>query len=204
MSPRKPRRAALYLRVSRDGQAVENQRLALRAVAEQRGWIIVTEYADEGISGAKGRDKRPQLDAMLRHAARGRFDVVMAWALDRIGRSLRDLIDTLHELESAHVDLFLHQQAIDTTTPAGRMFYQICGAFAEFERGMIQARVVAGLDRARAKGRRLGRPPVPAATEKAIRDQLRSGAGILKVARTLGVGSSTVQRVKRGMADQGV
>ena len=164
----------------------------------------MTEYADEGISGAKGRDKRPQLDAMLRHAARGRFDVVMAWALDRIGRSLRDLIDTLHELESAHVDLFLHQQAIDTTTPAGRMFYQICGAFAEFERGMIQARVVAGLDRARAKGRRLGRPPVPAATEKAIRDQLRSGAGILKVARTLGVGSSTVQRVKRGMADQGV
>lgn len=116
-----------------------------------------------------------------------------------VGRSLADLIDTLRTLEGAHVDLFLHQQAIDTTTPAGRMFFHVTGAFAEFEREMIRSRVNAGLARARARGVRLGRPPVSAKTERAIRDQLATGVGILKVARTLGVGVSTVTRVKSAM-----
>ena len=190
MSPKQTKRAALYLRVSRDGQTVENQRLALEAVASQRRWTVVKEFADNGISGAKGRDQRPQLDALLKDATRGRFDVVVVWALDRLGRSLRHLMDTLHELEAAHVDLFLHQQAIDTTTPAGRMFFHVTGAFAQFEREMIQARVNAGLDRARGKGKRLGRPTVPPETEAAIRAQLGAGAGILKVAKALAVGSS--------------
>jgi DNA invertase Pin-like site-specific DNA recombinase len=200
MSPKRTKRAALYLRVSRDGQTVENQRLALEAVAAQRGWTVVKDFADNAISGAKGRDQRPQLDALLNDATRGRFDIVMVWALDRLGRSLRHLMDTLHELEAARVDLFLHQQAIDTTTPAGRMFFHVTGAFAQFEREMIQARVMAGLDRARAKGKRLGRPTVTAETEAAIRAQLQAGAGILKAAKALGVGSSTVQRVRREMA----
>ena len=98
-----PKRAALYLRVSTDGQTVDNQRLALEAVCEQRGWQITQVYADNGISGAKGRNQRPDLDALLKDAARGRFDVVMAWALDRLGRSLLDLLDTLGELEAAGV-----------------------------------------------------------------------------------------------------
>src|SRR5215472_7473049 len=118
----KTKRAALYLRVSTDGQTTENQRLALETVAAQRGWTVVQVYNDNGISGAKGRDKRAGLDAILKDASRGRFDVVMAWAMDRLGRSLADLIGTLRELDAAHVDLFLHQQAIDTTSPAGRMF----------------------------------------------------------------------------------
>jgi len=154
----KIKRAAVYLRVSTDGQTTENQRLALEAVAAQRGWSIVATYEDAGVSGAKGRDKRPGLDTLLRDATRARFDAVMSWAMDRLGRSLADLIDTLRTLEGASVDLFLHQQAIDTTMPAGRMFFHVTGAFAEFERDMIRSRVNAGLDRARAKGVRLGRP----------------------------------------------
>ena len=137
---------------------MDNQRLALEAVCAQRGWQMVQVYADNGISSAKGRNQRPGLDALLKDASRGRFDVVMAWALDRLGRSLLDPLDTLGELEAAGVALVLHEQAIDTTTPAGRMFFQITGAFAEFERAMIRSRVRAGLDRAKAHGVRLGAP----------------------------------------------
>jgi DNA invertase Pin-like site-specific DNA recombinase len=196
----KVKRAALYLRVSTDGQTTENQRLALEAVAAQRGWTVVKVYEDAGISGAKGRDKRPGLDGLLKDATRGRFDVVMAWAMDRLGRSLFDLLDMLRLLDGANVDLFLHQQAIDTTTVGGRMFFQITGAFAEFERGMIRNRVLAGLDRAKAKGVRLGRPTVGGKVETAIRARLEAGEGMLKVAKALGVGTGTVQRVKTAMA----
>jgi DNA invertase Pin-like site-specific DNA recombinase len=194
------KRAALYLRVSTDGQSTDNQRLALEAVAAQRGWTIAAVYEDAGVSGAKGRDKRPGLDALLKDATRARFDVVMAWALDRLGRSLADLIDTLRTLEGSHVDLFLHLQAIDTTTPAGRMFFHVTGAFAEFERDLIRSRVNAGLDRARARGVRLGRPTISGRREQAIRDSLATGAGIVKVAKSLGVGVSTVARIKGAMS----
>lgn len=190
------KRAALYLRVSTDGQTTDNQRLALEAVAAQRGWSTVATYEDAGISGAKGRDQRPGLDKLLQDATRAKFDVVMAWALDRLGRSLADLISTLRTLEDGRVDLFLHQQAIDTTTPAGRMFFHVTGAFAEFERDMIRSRVNAGLDRARARGVTLGRPKVAGKVERAIKERLAAGAGILKVAKALGVGVSTVQRIK--------
>jgi DNA invertase Pin-like site-specific DNA recombinase len=196
----KPKRAALYLRVSTDGQTVDNQRLALDAVCEQRGWQVFQVYSDNGISGAKGRMQRPGLDALLKDASRGRFDVVVAWALDRLGRSLIDLLDTLNELEAAGVGLVLHQQAIDTTTPAGRMFFQVTGAFAEFERAMIRGRINAGLDRARARGVRLGRPRTDAKIEAAIRARLAAGEGIKKVAKMIGVGNGTVSRLKAAMA----
>jgi len=136
---------------------------------------------------------------MLKDATRGGLDVVLAWALDRLGRSLIDLLDTLAGLDAAGVALVLHQQAIDTTTPAGRMFFQVTGAFAEFERGMIRSRVMAGLERARARGVRLGRPRTGAKTEAAIRAHLQRGEGIKKVAKTLGVGNGTVSRVKAEM-----
>lgn len=198
----KPKRAALYLRVSTDGQTVDNQQLALAAVCEQRGWRAVQIFADNGVSGAKGRMQRPGLDALLKDASRGKFDVVLAWALDRLGRSLIDLLDTLGELEAAGVALVLHQQAIDTTTPAGRMFFQVTGAFAEFERAMISSRVKAGLERAKARGVRLGRPRIAIKIEAAIRGRLASGEGVKKVARTIGVGNGTVSRIKAAMAAQ--
>jgi DNA invertase Pin-like site-specific DNA recombinase len=196
-------RAAVYLRVSTGDQTVENQRRELQAAAAQRGWTITASYADEGISGAKGRDRRPGLDAMLKDATRGKFDVVMCWAVDRMGRSLADLVGTLQELHGAKVDLFLHQQAIDTTTPAGRAMFGMLGVFAEFERSMIQSRVNAGLARAKAAGVRLGRPKVTAKLEAAIRERLAAGDGIIKAAKAVGVGNGTVQRVKQAMAASG-
>lgn len=199
----KAKRAVLYLRVSTGDQTVANQRRELEAAASQRGWTVTTTYSDEGISGAKGRSQRPGLDAMLKDATRGKFDVVMCWAVDRMGRSLVDLIGTLQELHGARVDLFLHQQAIDTTTPAGKAMFGMMGVFAEFERSMIQARVKAGLDRARIAPRKgakaIGRPKVGDGVEAAIRDALATGAGVLKVAKALGVGTGTVQRVKAAM-----
>lgn len=196
----KPLRAALYLRVSTTGQTVDNQRLELEAAAAHRGWTIVAEYVDAGVSGAKGRDQRPGLDAVLKDAVRGKFDVVMSWAVDRMGRSLVDLLGTLQELHAAKVDLFLHQQAIDTTTPAGRALFQMLGVFAEFERSMIQSRILSGLARAKAAPRPgakpAGRPRVGADVEAAVMARLATGEGIVKVAAALGVGVSTVQRLK--------
>jgi DNA invertase Pin-like site-specific DNA recombinase len=160
---------------------------------------VVEQYQDAGISGAKGRDGRPGLDQMLKDAQRRKFDVIMAWAIDRLGRSLIDLLGTIQTLEACSVDMYLDQQSIDTTTPAGKLMFQVCGAFAEFERSMIRQRVSAGLKRAVAQGKQLGRPRIDPAIEKRIQAQLRAGKGILKVARELGVGSGTVQRVRQEM-----
>jgi DNA invertase Pin-like site-specific DNA recombinase len=137
---------------------------------------------------------------MLKDAQRRRFDVVMAWAIDRLGRSLIDLLGTIQQLESCGVDLYLDQQAIDTTTPTGRLMFQITGAFAEFERSMMRQRIRAGLRRAVEAGKQLGRPKVDAALEKRIQSQLRAGKGMLATAKAFGVGTSTVQRVAREMA----
>jgi DNA invertase Pin-like site-specific DNA recombinase len=194
------KRAALYLRVSTDKQTVENQRAALTAIAERRGWQIVTTYTDAGISGAKGRKDRPGLDQMLKDAQRRPFDVVMAWAIDRLGRSLIDLLGTIQELESCGVDLFLEQQSIDTTTPSGKLMFQIVGAFAEFERSMIRQRIHAGLKRAVAEGKILGRPlNDPDAIAKALR-ALSKGMGINRTAKLVGLSNGTVQRLKEELA----
>ena len=194
------KRAAIYARVSTDGQTTENQTAALKEVAARRGWDIVEVYVDHGISGAKARDKRPSYDRMLKEASRRKFDVVMAWAIDRMGRSLRDLIDTIEHLDAAGVDLYLDQQHIDTTTPAGKLLFHISGAFAEFERNMIRQRINAGLARARSQGKKIGRPQIDAKTEAAIREALASGKqGMLKIAAAFGVGSGTVQRIKTDM-----
>jgi DNA invertase Pin-like site-specific DNA recombinase len=193
------KRAALYLRVSTDKQTIENQITALRQIAERRGWQVVEQYHDAGISGSKGRDGRPGLDQMLKDAQRRSFDVVMAWAIDRLGRSLIDLLGTIQTLEACGVDLYLDQQSIDTTTPAGKLMFQVCGAFAEFERSMIRQRVHAGLKRAVEQGKQLGRPKIESELEKRIQSQLRAGKGILKVAKELGVGTGTVHRIARDL-----
>src|SRR3954470_16100434 len=123
------------------------------------------------------------------------FDMVAAWSVDRLGRSLTDLLGILQELQEKGVDLFLHQQGIDTSTTAGKAMFQMLGVFAEFERGIIRERVNAGLARARAKGTKLGRRPVKSAVEARIVELKAEGMGILKIGRTLGVGTSVVQRV---------
>jgi len=193
------KRAAIYVRVYTDKQTIENQVTVLRQIAERHGWEVVEQYSDAGISGSKGRDGRPGLDQMLKDAQRRRFDVVMAWAIDRLGRSLIDLLGTIQVLEAFGVDLYLDQQSIDTTTPAGKLMFQVCGAFAEFERSMIRQRVTAGLKRAVEAGKTLGRPKVSAAVEQRIRGLLRTGLGINSTARKVGVGTGTVQRVKQEM-----
>ncbi len=189
------KRVALYARVSSDGQSCENQLQALQEAADRSGWEVVSQFVDHGISGAKGRDQRPQFDLMLRAATRREFDLVAAWSVDRLGRSLPHLVGFLSELHSVGVDLFLHQQGLDTTTPTGKAMYQMMGVFAELERSMLRDRVQAGLERARAEGKRLGRPPVGAEIEDRIRALRETGMGIRRVAREVGVGISVVQRV---------
>jgi DNA invertase Pin-like site-specific DNA recombinase len=152
---------------------------------------------DHGISGAKGRNGRPAFDALCRDATKRQFDLIMAWSVDRLGRSLQDLIGFLSEIHALKVDLYLHQQGLDTTTPAGKALFQMMGVFAEFERAMIAERVRAGMVRARASGTKsgkpIGRPRIDGKTEQAIRQFLRGGKG---TAAVVGVGVATVQRIK--------
>jgi DNA invertase Pin-like site-specific DNA recombinase len=188
-------RAAIYARVSTDKQTTDNQVIALREIAERRGWSVAEVYVDNGISGTTGRDNRPELDRMLRDATRGRFDVVMCWSIDRLGRSVAKVSNMMAELDAVGVRQFYSQQAIDTGTPAGRAMVQMCLVFAELERGLIVERVKAGLERARAKGQRLGRPRIPEATVTEILRLKRQGLSIRQIMQAASVGSGTVQRV---------
>jgi len=187
------KRAALYLRVSTDGQTTENQRGELMQVAERAGWQVVDVYEDAGISGAKGRADRPAFNRLHEDAIRRRFDVVMAWSVDRLGRSLSDLLRFLEELRDVNVGLYLHKQALDTTTPAGKAMFQMLGVFSEFERAMIQERVRSGLARAKAQGKRLGRPSVVDAKKlKIVRDGKKAGLSVRKIAAKAGLSTGTV------------
>jgi DNA invertase Pin-like site-specific DNA recombinase len=188
-------KVALYTRVSTDGQTADNQRIELERVAAARGWQIVQLYDDNGMSGAKGRQERKQFDSLLKAATRREFDMVAAWSVDRLGRSLRDLIDFLNELRGAGVDLYLHQQAIDTSTPAGRALFQMMGVFAEFERALIIERVRAGMSRARKQGKHLGRPKISSRLRESILREADTGLSRRAIARKLSVGDATVRRV---------
>lgn len=201
---KKPRSVALYARVSTDQQTTDNQLEALREAGQRLGWEVVGVYVDEGVSGAKGRQDRPQFDALLKAVTRGECDLVAAWAVDRLGRSLTHLLGFLGELHAKGCDLYLHQQGLDTSTPAGRAMFQMMGVFAEFERGMIQERVRAGLARAKVNGTKsgkaIGRPAVAASVEARIRELRAEGLdgkpmGMLKIAKAAGCGVSVVQRV---------
>jgi DNA invertase Pin-like site-specific DNA recombinase len=189
---------AIYARVSTGTQTVQNQLRELREIADRHSWIVTAEFTDKGISGAKGREQRPGLDQMLKAVARREIDLVAAWSVDRLGRSLQDLLGFLGELHAKGVDLYLHQQGLDTSTPAGKALFQMMGVFAEFERAMIRERVRAGLERAKAQGKKLGRPRNEDPKREADVSRLRAkGIGIGRVARTLGVGVSYVQRLEK-------
>lgn len=192
-------RVALYLRVSTTDQHAANQERDLRAMADRAGWEVVAIYKDEGISGSKGRDKRPALDALLKAATRREFDMVASWAVDRLARSVMHLATIINDLRSVGIDLFLMKQGVDTSTASGRMVANVFASIAEWEREMIIDRVKSGMARAKSQGKRLGKPAVPDAKVEAIKAELGRGTGILKTARLCGVGTYTVQRIKKEM-----
>lgn len=194
-------RVATYLRVSTNkDQTVENQRLALAEWAQGRGHSIVAEFVDEGISGAKGRDKRPGLDSMLRAAVAGKFDMLAVTELSRLGRSLQHLIQILNELQALRVDLFLQRQAIDSSTPFGRMQFGMLGLLAEYERDLLGERTREGLARARRQGKRLGRRPVAEHRARKVAALLAVGTSINRIHRITRVSMSAIYRIKAEMA----
>ncbi len=192
------RRAAIFTRVSTDRQTTHNQLQCLREVAARPGWQVIEVY-EETVSGAAARSKRVAYDRMLKDAARRRFQVLLAWDVSRLGRSLRELLDCFETLRRTGVDLYLDQQGVDTTTPAGRALFGMAGVFAEFERSMLIERTRAGLDRARAQGTGLGRPSAPDEVAIRVQQLRRSGMGMDRIARELGIGKSVAQRICQGM-----
>lgn len=189
------KRVGVYLRVSTTDQTTDNQRLDLQRVAVQRGWTIVETYTDHGISGSKGRDKRPAFDKLCKDATNGKMDLVAAWSIDRLGRSLQHVVTFLNELNAMNVDLYLHQQSVDSSTPGGKAMLSMCAVFAEFERNMIIERVTAGMARARSQGKTFGRPRTSEAKAAEVMRLRENGIGILKTAKLAGIGVSTVQRI---------
>ena len=194
-----PKRVAIYTRISTSEgqQTVENQLRDLNLAADRMGWDIVATFTDEA-SGAKGRDKRPGLDDLMKGIARKDFDMVASWSVCRLGRSLQHLVHLLGELDARGVDLYLHVQALDTSTPSGRAMFQMLGVFAEFERSMISERVKSGLARSTKKG---GRPPLDYLKKQKIERLLNGGISINQAARKMKVGVATVHRIKTAMAD---
>ena len=188
-------KTAIYARVSTSGQSPENQLAELKAIAERMNWQITEIYIDHGISGTKGRENREAFDNLCKAAIRKEFDLIMAWSVDRLGRSLQQLVAFLADIHAKGIDLYLHQQGIDTTTPAGKAMFQLCGVFAEFERAMIRDRVLAGLERAKSNGKILGRPKTSTSVENKIIELRKAGKGIKKIAKKLGIGVSVVQRI---------
>jgi DNA invertase Pin-like site-specific DNA recombinase len=190
------KRVAIYARVSTDKQTCENQLIELRAVAERCGYTIVNEFVDTGISGSKGRADRPALNEMMKAATQRRFDMVMCWDISRLGRSLQNLVEILNELQSIKIDLFFLQQGMDTSTPSGRMVFSVFGAIGEWEKNLVKERVRAGINRAREKGVKMGRPSkMNDGLRSAIQLLRQKGMGIKQIAKECGVGIGTVYSV---------
>lgn len=189
---------AIYCRVSTadKNQTVENQLRDLHIVAQRQGWIVVAVHTDEGVSGGASRDRRPAYDALLKGVARREFEQILAWSVDRLGRSLPDLVSFLNEIQAKNVDLYLHQQGLDTSTPSGRMLFQMLSVFAEFERAMIRERIMSGLRRTTKKS---GRKPMPDDRAQAIRRSLLDGEGIRATARLHRASTTTVTRIARSL-----
>ncbi len=190
------KRIAIYARVSTDKQSTENQLLELRDLCNKLGYTIIQEYTDNGISGAKSRDARPALDLLLKDATRRKFDMVMCWSIDRLGRSLQNLVEILNELQALKIDLYFQQQGMDTSTPSGRMIFSVFGAIGEFERNLIRERVIAGQQRAKANGVKLGRPTkMNDGMRSAVKILREKGMGIKQISRELQIGVGTVYSV---------
>jgi DNA invertase Pin-like site-specific DNA recombinase len=190
------KRVAIYTRVSTDTQTVENQRLELQTVADRLGWNIVAVLADEGISGSKGREQRPAFNTLMTMITRREIDMVACWSVDRLGRSLQHLVSFLGEINDRGVDLYLHTQGLDTSTPAGRAMFSMLSVFAEFERAILRERIMAGLQRSTKKS---GRPSLDADKERRAKNLLTKGTSINATAKKLRIGVATVHRIKHRM-----
>lgn len=191
------KRVALYCRVSTaDGrQTVANQIADLTAVAERLGWHVVEVITDTA-SGSKSREKRSGYNRLLTAITRREIDMVAVWSVDRLARSLSELVSFLAETQNRGVDLYLHRQAVDTSTPAGRALFQMLGIFAEFERALIVDRVCAGLQRARSEGKRLGRPATSQQIRDRVRRELARGTSIRAIARMTKLAPVSVRRIR--------
>ena len=191
-------RVGVYGSVSTAHQSSDNQLLELERVASTRGWNVVRTFRDDGISGAKGRDERPALDALLKAASRREIDLIAVWSIDRLGRSLQHLVTVVNDLQALGVGLFIYQQQLDTTTPSGKLCFSMFGAFAEFERNLISDRVRVGLERAKKNGVKLGRPTNLNDSVRAAIVALRAqDHSIRHIAKQLRVGTGTVYQVLR-------
>ena len=190
------KRCAIYTRVSTLSQTTDNQLLELQKIAELKGYVVTEIFTDEGISGAKGREIRTGFNNIIKGAIKKDFDIILTWSVDRLGRSLQDLVSFLNEIHSVGCDLYIHQSGVDTSTPSGKMMFQMCGVFAEFERGMIRERVISGQQRAKSQGKHIGRPSnLNEGLTHSIKYMKEQGVGIRKIARELKVGIGTVYKV---------
>ena len=190
------KKVAIYARVSTDKQTTQNQIDALREVAERCGYQITQIFSEDGISGSKGREGRPALDQLMKSATQRKFDMVMCWSIDRLGRSLQNLVEILNELQAMKIDLFFLQQGMDTSTPSGRMIFSVFGAIGEFERNLIRERVIAGQQRAKASGVHIGRPTkMNDGMRSAIQAMHQNGMSIRQIAKSCKVGIGTVYSV---------
>ena len=186
---------AIYCRVSTNLQTVENQLLDLQKVATRNNWEVVGVYKDEGVSGKHGRDKRPQFDELMKDATRRKFDLIMSWDVSRLGRSLKHLVEFMEDIQSKNIDLYLHANGLDSSTSSGRAMFGMLSVFSSFERELISERVKSGLERAKANGKKLGRPSnMNDGLRSSIRLLRERGLGIKKIARELGVGVCTVYK----------
>jgi DNA invertase Pin-like site-specific DNA recombinase len=170
-------------------------------VAARNGWLVVAEFTDHGISGSKGRDQRPAFDQLLRGATRREFDIIMVWAIDRLGRSIQQLVGFMNEIQALGIDLYVHQQAINTRTPAGRMIFGIFSALGEYERELIRERIIAGQQRAKAQGIRIGRPTkMNSAVKTSVLLLREKGLSVRQIAKRLEIGVGTTYAIIKAAA----
>jgi DNA invertase Pin-like site-specific DNA recombinase len=191
------RRAVIYTRCTPDAQTNQNQLLQLRGHAERMGYEIVAELTDWSISGAKGKSERAAYKRLCAIIARREVDMIVCWSVDRLSRSLTDLLQFLQEIQAKRVDLFLHQQALDTSTPSGKAMFQLLNVFTDLHQSVIAERMRAGIENARRQGKRLGRPsvassPAVVASVRALRER---GMSVHAIAKTLRIGVGTTQKI---------
>ena len=189
-------RVVIYSRVSTKEQDTENQVRLLKEIVERNGWLLIDEYVDHGISGSKGRDKRPQFDRLIKDMIRRKFDKILVWDVSRLGRSLQHLVEFLNEVNSINCNLYIHQSGLDTSTPAGKMMFQMIGVFSEFEREMISERVKLGLERVKSQGIKLGRRKVDnSEIRNSILNLKSKGMNLSNISKHLGIGRTSVYRI---------